>query len=108
LDWDFPGLQTAVDTNAHFTIDGVQRSGWTVELAFPWAGMGWLANGRAIPPADGDQWRMFIGRYQQVPVGGVDHTVGWAWDSIGSADNHLPERFTPIRFSHTYLEDRTH
>jgi hypothetical protein len=106
LDWDFPGLRTAVQPQATFTQDGAERTGWTVELAFPWSGMGWLATGRALPPADGDEWRLFIGRYQQVPVSGVAHTVGWAWHPIGSADNHVPERFTPIRFSTTFLDEQ--
>jgi hypothetical protein len=106
LDWDFPGLRTGVQHEATFTRDGAERAGWTVELAFPWSGMGWLANGRSLPPEDGDEWRLFIGRYQQVPVSGVDHTVGWAWHPIGSADNHVPERFTPIRFSAAYLDEQ--
>lgn len=103
LDWDFPGLQTAVQRASTFTLDSTPRAGWTVEVAFPWTGMTWLANGRSLPPADGDQWRLFIGRYEQVDINGETHTVGWAWDPIGSTDNHVPERFTPIRFSKTYL-----
>lgn len=105
LDWDFPGLQSAVHRNATFTIDGVGRVGWTVELAFPWAGMSWLANERPLPPLDGDLWRLFLGRYQQVGLSGVDSTVGWAWHPIGSSDNHVPERFTPIQFATAFVED---
>ena len=79
LDWDFPGLQTAVQRAITFTLDGTPRTGWTVEVAFPWAGMTWLADGRSLPPTDGDQWRLFIGRYEQVDINGETHTVGWAW-----------------------------
>jgi hypothetical protein len=32
-------------------------------------------------------------------------TVGWAWHPIGSTDNHMPERFTPIQFSTTYVDE---
>ncbi|HEU5103583.1 MAG TPA: carbohydrate-binding family 9-like protein [Roseiflexaceae bacterium] len=103
LDWDFPGLQTAVHVGDTATGGPNPRPGWNVELAFPWAGMPWLANGRSLPPQDGDQWRLFIGRYQQLHISGQDHTVGWAWHPIGSADNHFPERFTPIQFSTTFL-----
>jgi transposase len=105
LDWDFPGLQTAVQGPTNFTLDGVSRSGWTVELAFPWSGMAWLANGRSLPPQNGDLWRLFVGRYEQVHASGQDHTVGWAWHPIGSTDNHVPERFTPIQFSTSYVEN---
>ena len=54
LDWDFPGLQTAVNARAAFTIGNTPHTGWTVELAFPWSGMTWLANG-PCPSAQG--WR---------------------------------------------------
>src|SRR5437016_197928 len=46
LDWDYPGLRTAVH------VDGAR--GWTVELAFPWRGLEWIADGRSLPPKDGD------------------------------------------------------
>jgi hypothetical protein len=66
-------------------------------------GMGWLANGRPIPPHEGDEWRIFFGRYEQLQVGDKKEAVGWAWDPIGSGDNHVPERFTPIRFTTEFL-----
>jgi hypothetical protein len=103
LDWDFPGLQTAVHVDGVINDRSQPHKGWTVELAFPWAGMGWLANGRPIPPHEGDEWRIFFGRYEQLQVGDRKEAVGWAWDRIGSGDNHVPERFTPIRFTTEFL-----
>jgi len=97
--WDFPGLRSAVHVDGALNDPSTPSRGWTVELAFPWAGMGWLANGRALPPRPGDEWRIFFGRYQQVALGGRAQTAGWAWHPIGSDDNHVPERFTPIRFA---------
>ena len=67
--------------------------------------MAWLADGRSLPPQDGDQWRLFIGRYQQLHASGQEMTVGWAWHPIGSTDNHMPERFTPIQFSTSYVDE---
>ncbi len=96
--WDLPGLKSAVQVDGPINSPTTPSKGWTVELAFPWAGMHWLANGRSLPPKDGDEWRIFFGRYQQVQLNSGSQTVGWAWDSIGSGDNHVPERFTPIRF----------
>src|SRR3954453_17131389 len=46
LDWDFPGLRTAVN------VEGVVNSrtntdrGWTTEIALPWRGMEHIADGR--------------------------------------------------------------
>jgi Carbohydrate family 9 binding domain-like len=97
--WDLPGLQSAVHVDGTLNDPTTPSRGWTVELAFPWAGMPWLANGRNLPPHAGDQWRIFFGRYQQVELNGETQTVGWAWHPIGSNDNHVPERFTPIRFT---------
>ena len=62
LDWDYPGLRHAVH------IDGVR--GWTVELALPWRGLELLADGRSLPPRDGDVWRIDCSRFQQVDRAG--------------------------------------
>jgi hypothetical protein len=105
LDWDLPGLQTAVHVDGEINNPNVRDSGWSVELAFPWQGMHWLANGRSLPPNDGDLWRIFFGRYQKMILNGTEIHPGWAWDTIGSSDNHLPERFTHVHFSETYIED---
>src|SRR3954447_11377612 len=70
LDWDFPGLRSAVHVDGGLN-DATRRSkGWTVELAFPWAGMRHLAHGRSLPPRDGDVWKLFLGRFQNLAVGG--------------------------------------
>jgi hypothetical protein len=98
-DWDMPGLRTAVHVDGKLNDPATPSRGWTVELAFPWAGMAWLAGGRPLPPQDGDEWRIFFGRYEKLRLNGGATNVGWAWTPIGSADNHVPERFTPVRFS---------
>jgi hypothetical protein len=97
--WDMPGLRTAVHVDGILNDCSTPHRGWTVELAFPWSGMGWLAGNRALPPQDGDEWRIFFGRYEQLRINGTTTSVGWSWTPIGSGDNHIPERFTPIRFS---------
>lgn len=97
--WDFPGLKTAVKVQGTLNDPNQESKGFTVELAFPWEGMKWLANGRSLPPKDGDLWRLFLGRYQQLKVGGKQISAGWALDPIGSDDNHFPEKFSRIYFS---------
>jgi hypothetical protein len=105
LDWDLPGLKTAVHVEGALNDDSVVDKGWTVALAFPWAGMTWVANRRALPPREGDTWGIFMGRYEQLRVNGEAISVGWAWNRIGTNDNHLPECFTQMQFSETYVED---
>jgi len=100
LDWDFPGIQTAVHLDGTLNDNRDVDRGWTVELAFPWRGMTWLANGRSLPPKLGDVWRMFFGRFENMTVNGIKvPTVGWAWNMQGIYEVHLPECFTYIHFS---------
>lgn len=107
VDWDMPGLRSAVH------IDGVLNDrttidrGWTAELAFPWAGMGWLANGRSLPPRDSDEWSIFFGRFEQLQVAGMrpEPQPAWCWNKHGTLDTHMPERFTRVHFSERLVED---
>ncbi len=43
FNWHFPGKQTAVFIDGTVNQDSDRDRGWTVELAFPWKGMAWLA-----------------------------------------------------------------
>ena len=98
-DWDFPGLRSAVQVDGRINDPDSISRGWTVELAFPWAGMTHLAGGRSRPPRDGDEWRIFFGRYERLPIGDTEAGPAWAWGRVGDGDNHKPERFTRVTFS---------
>jgi hypothetical protein len=101
LDWDFPGLRSAVHIDGTLNDDSDIDHGWTVELAFPWSGMTTLAGGRALPPRDGDTWRMFFGRFEALRVCGQEVTPhpGWSWSPHGAYDSHIPECFMYVHFS---------
>ena len=105
LDWDFPGLRSAVKVNGRINAPTVTSKGWTVELAFPWTGMRHLAGGRALPPNEGDVWRLFLGRFQNLHVGEQTVQAAWCWSPHGVYDTHLPEKFTPFRFSTRNVDD---
>lgn len=102
-DWHFPGLKTAVNINGTINDKNQTDKGWTVELAFPWSGMKWLADGRSLPPEEGDTWNFQFARYEKLIS--LNQNVGWAWTPTGTDDNHRPEKFTPIQFSNLYIED---
>lgn len=108
VDWDFPGLRSAVHVDGALNNRQVVSRGWQVALAFPWAGMGWLANGRSLPPQDGDEWRIFFGRFERLPVAGTlpQPQPAWCWTPHGTLDTHQPESFTPVRFSDQCVDDR--
>ena len=107
LDWDYPGLRSAVFVDGAINDRSQVDRGWTVELAFPWAGMGWLANGRALPHNPGDVWSMFFGRFEKLEVAGAlpRPQPAWCWTKHGILDTHMPERFTRVQFSSQYVED---
>jgi len=100
--FEFPGLKTAVHVDGTLNDDSDTDRGWTVELAFPWAGMKWLAkaDGRALPPRDGDLWRIDFSRFNQykAPPPAQDSS-GWFWSRHGVWDSHVPECFPYIHFS---------
>ena len=98
-DWDFPGIRTAVTIQGTLNDNSDIDRGWTVEIAFPWAGMTHLASGRNLPPEDGEMWRIFFGRFGTLAVGNTKVGNSMSWDLIGDSDNHLPERFTRVSFS---------
>jgi hypothetical protein len=102
FDWSFPGKKTAVAIDGTVNNDKDRDRGWTVELAFPWQGMQWLAkaDNRALPPRDGDVWRMDFSRFntykEALPA---KDSGGWVWTRHGIWDSHIPECFAHIRFT---------
>lgn len=101
--WDFwfPGLETAVSIDGEINNDEIRDRGWFVEIAFPWHGMEWLARAdeRALPPMDGDTWRIDFSRfnpYKAAPP--ANDSGGWSLSSHGVWDSHIPECFPYIHF----------
>jgi hypothetical protein len=101
FDWPFPQKKTAVQIDGTVNDDNDTDRGWTVELAFPWKGMRWLAtDGRSLPPKDGDVWRMDFSRFNtyKAPPPAKD-SGGWVWTRHGVWDSHIPECFAFICFA---------
>ncbi len=105
LDWDLPGLKTAVSVDGTLNDRSVVSRGWTAHLALPWVGLAHLANGRSLPPRDGDTWRMFFGRFERLMSGGreIEPHPAWCWNAHGVLDTHLPEKWTAVEFSTTVV-----
>lgn len=99
LDWDFPGLQTAVHIDGNLNDRSEESKGWTAMLILPWAGMKHLANGRNLPPTEGDVWKMFLGRFQKLEIGTERVQAAWCLTPHGVYDTHMPDKFTAIEFT---------
>jgi len=100
--WDLPGLEAAAAIDGTINDNTDRDRGWTAEVAIPWSGMEVLArgDGRALPPRDGDVWRMDFSRfntYREAPP--ANDSGGWAWSAHGIWDSHIPELFPYVRFS---------
>ncbi|WP_245189763.1 carbohydrate-binding family 9-like protein [Lunatimonas salinarum] len=101
LDYDMPGLQTAVNVDGKINDNTTVDKGWTAEIAIPWKSLKWLANGRSLPPTNGDCWRMFFGRFQKMVTSGkeIHPHPAWTMNKHGIYDTHLPECFSRVHFT---------
>jgi hypothetical protein len=108
LDWDYPGMRSAVHVDGTLNDNSDTDKGWTVELAFPWKGMELMADGRSLPPEDGDTWHMDFSRFEAFDCEGnpIEPSTGWAFNKHGVYDSHIPECFTFVHFAATLVEDR--
>ncbi len=107
LNWEFPGLLKAVHVDGKINDNSVPDNGWTVELAFPWKGMKYLAQGRSLPPKDNDIWRIFLGRFELLRPGGAELNPhpAWVWSPHRVYDTHIPECFPYIHISDRRVGD---
>ena len=98
--YDLPGLKTAVSLQGTLNEPSTVDEGWTLEIAIPWESLVHLADGRSLPPVDGDTWKIFLGRFQKKIVDGVEVTPHPASSlrSHGVYDTHLPEEWSEITF----------
>lgn len=104
--WEISGLKTAVKIDGTVNDPRDTDKGWTLEIKWPWKGLKELA-GVAMPPKDGDQWRINFsrvewdteiadGKYKKVKDK-PEHN--WVWSPQGTIDMHRPERWGYLQFS---------
>jgi len=109
--WDIKGLKSGVTVFGTINTQGDKDRYWTVEIAFPWKAFKELTD-VAIPPRDGDQWRVNFLRieYQIEKNGGVykklvDSVTNksmrdfWVWSPQGIVNMHYPEMWGYVQFS---------
>jgi len=105
LDWDLPGLVAHVNVDGNLNNNEKRSLGWTVEMVIPWKGLEHLADGRSLPPQNGDVWKLFFGRFQNLFATQGKAQAAWCWTPHGVYDTHLPDKFTPITFSSLTVEE---
>jgi len=99
-DYDLPGLQTAVRIDGTLNDNRDIDNGWSLEIAIPWSSLNILSHGRSIPPTHGDIWKMLLGRFQKLILGGqeVQPHPAMVMSSHGVYDTHMPEQWSAIQF----------
>ncbi len=104
--WEITGLKTAVRVDGTLNDSTDKDTGWTVEIAWPWAGLDELGH-KVVPPKDGDRWRINFSRVEwDVDVKGGKYVKvkdkpehNWVWSPQGVIDMHRPERWGYLQFS---------
>ena len=109
-DWNILGLKTAVHLRGTLNDPSDTDTGWSVEMAFPWAAFeppGTLATVAPRAPAEGAQWRINFsrvewqfttsnGRYEKIPKTPENN---WVWSPQGVIDMHRPEMWGRVQFT---------
>lgn len=95
-----PNLQNAVKIDGTLNNNRDIDKGWSVEIAILWESLAMLANGRSIPPQNGDVWNLFLGKFQKLMLSGkeVSPHPAMALNSHGIYDTHLPEKWSWVEF----------
>ena len=110
--WDIAGLRTAVHVDGTVNDPGDTDTGWSVEIAIPWAVLAEAA-GRPSPPEPGDIWRINFsrvqwrtravdGRYEKITDPGTGQPLpedNWVWSPQGLIAMHCPEMWGEVLFS---------
>lgn len=118
--WDIAGLKTGVNVQGTINRPGDRDTGWSLEIAMPWAILREAAGPRRSPsgaPIAGDQWRVNFSRVQwrmDVKEGAAGGTYAkrinpktgrpfpednWVWSPQGAINMHIPERWGFAQFS---------
>ena len=98
--FDMPGLETAVSLQGSLNDPLSKDEGWSAEISIPWGSLAPLANGRSLPPKNGDSWKFFLGRFDKKVVDGVEVSPHPASSlrSHGVYDTHQPEEWSEVTF----------
>ncbi len=104
LDFQLPGLQSAVHVDGAVNAPGVRDVGWSAMIVLPWTaldGMALPGGGPSLPPLAGDVLRMtsYRAHHDREVSGANPPAIGWAWSPIGNGNVHVPERWVSVTFS---------
>jgi len=112
IQWDMPGLITAVRLDGTLNDPSDVDRGWSVEIAIPWTDLRPPGAPPGRAPHVGDGWRVNFSRVQwplevvgdgyekaAVPTDERQHPEdNWVWSPQGVINMHVPEMWGVVRF----------
>lgn len=118
-DWDFKGLQSAVNVIGTLNDPTDIDEGWTVEIAIPWSF--YSDPGRQTKIPENDHWKINFsrvnwdfeinnGKYQRKKdetTGKFLHEHNWVWSPQGVINMHEPEKWGYVYFSNEKVGSTT-
>lgn len=111
--FDTHGLKSAVHLRGTLNDRRDRDTGWTLEIAIPWAALAPLTSA-AVPPNDGDVWWVNFSRVEwlldpapegkgyvkrKAADGGPLPESNWVWSPQGVIAMHEPESWGLVQFS---------
>ncbi|HEY3296513.1 MAG TPA: carbohydrate-binding family 9-like protein [bacterium] len=104
--WNIDGIKTAVFVNGTLNNPADTDSGWSVEIAMPWASLQRISH-TAKPPQPAEQWRINFSRVEWLTtiVNGACKKVegkpedNWVWSPQAVINMHRPEMWGLVQFS---------
>lgn len=94
IQWDCPGLKTAVHHDGTLNNSKDEDKQWTVEMAIPHKA---LTINFTNPLKAGNTWRINFSRVQWLKEKGPEEN--WVWMPTGAIDMHMPDRWGFLYFS---------
>lgn len=100
---NLPGLRTALHIDGTLNDPADTDTGWTTEVALPWADLA-KYNLNRTPPSQGDEWRMNLMRIEwDHEVVGGEYRKGkeqdfWVWSPQYEVDMHKPSQWGVLSF----------
>ena len=102
MQWNCPGLKTAVCCTGTLNNASDCDSGWVVEMAIPRKA---LSLNFDNPLLSGKCWRVNFSRVQWLKKGRPEEN--WVWSPTGKIDMHMPDRWGYVFFSNAKVGDRS-
>ena len=106
-------MNSAVQVQGTLNDPTDRDTGWTLEIALPWAGLSTLRGGNC--PKNGQQWRINFSRVEWdiEIINGKYHKIqgrpehNWVWSPQYVVDMHRPAFWGYVQFSESVIGENT-